>query len=204
MVFSLALQGTDRAKRFSMRLANFRSSRAISSVRGSGQRPIPCHLFLGTLDFPAMPSGEYERYRQHLDAQLRADVELIHEAYRAKLRAYETVARARGEEFESLPAADLSLGLPPAAPAPPALVRAPEPPAPRTRAFEVEGAVLEILGNLPEVFDKFDLGRALGFDPRRSTLHRALRNLVREGALEIERRGTARLPTCYRKSAVPT
>jgi hypothetical protein len=153
-----------------------------------------------------MPSGEYERYRQTLDAQLRADVELIHEAYRAKLRAYETVARARGEDFEARPAADFSLGLPPA-PAPPAPVKpapaSPAPPASRTRALQVEDAVLAALDSLPEVFDKFDLGRALGFEPRRSTLHRALKSLVKEGVLQVERHGTARVPTAYRKPAVP-
>jgi hypothetical protein len=156
-----------------------------------------------------MPTGEYERYRQQLDAQLRADVELIHEAYRAKLRAYETVARARGEDFEPQPAADLSLGLPPVPPSPPAPVPPPPvqataPPASRGRAYQVEDSILAVLGNLPEVFDKFALGQALGFDPRRSTLHRVLKRLVSEGVLQVERYGTARLPTAYRRSTIPT
>jgi hypothetical protein len=155
-----------------------------------------------------MPTGEYERYRQQLDAQLRADVELIHEAYRAKLRAYETVARARGEDFEPRPAADLSLGLPPVPPSPPApappRVQAAAPPAVRGRAYQVEDAILAVLGNLPEVFDKFAIGQALGFEPRRSTLHRTFKHLVAEGVLQVEQHGTARIPTVYRKSAVRT
>src|SRR3954471_12223003 len=152
-----------------------------------------------------MPSGEYVRYRQHLDAQLRTDVELIYEAYRAKLRAYETVARARGEEFEPMAAAALPPGLPPApAPPTPVPVQAPAPPLPRTRAFQIEAAILAAIETLPEVFDKFDLGKALGFEPRRSTLHRSLQRLVREGVLGVERYGTARFPTLYHKSAVPT
>ncbi len=152
-----------------------------------------------------MPTGEYERYRQQLDAQLRADVELIHEAYRAKLRAYETVARARGEDFEPRPAADLTLGLPPVPPSAPAPqpVQA-APPAVRGHAYQVEDAIVAVLGNLPEVFDKFAVGQALGFEPRRSTLHRTFKHLVAEGVLQVEQHGTARIPTLYRKSAVPT
>jgi hypothetical protein len=152
-----------------------------------------------------MPAGDYERYRQHLDAQLRADLELIHEAYRTKLRAYETVARARGEEFAALPAADLPLDSP-AAPVPaPALVRAPVLVAPlaRTAAYQVDDAVFAALETLPEVFDKFDLVGVLGFEPRRSTLHRVLKRLVAEGVLAVESHGSARVPTAYRKSATP-
>src|SRR5262249_11104739 len=115
---------------------------------------------------PTMPTGEYERYRQQLDAQLRADVELVYEAYRAKLRAYETVARARGEDFEPLPAADLPTGLRPS-PAPAAPARRT-----KSRAHQVWDSVLAAIETLPEQFDKFDLVKALGFEPRRSTLHR--------------------------------
>jgi hypothetical protein len=155
-----------------------------------------------------MPSGEYERYRQQLDAQLHADVELIYEAYRAKLRAYETVARARGEEFAPLPAADLPIRLPPApAPVPPtrpAAVALPISPAPRKAALQVEEAIVTALDTLPEVFDKRDLARAIGFEPRRSTLHRTLQRLIRDGELEIAAYGASRIPTSYRKAAGST
>jgi hypothetical protein len=70
-----------------------------------------------------MTPDDYDRFRQQLEAQLRSDVELIYEAYRTKLRAYETVLRARGElegrTFEAVPALSLaSAGLPPLPEAP--------------------------------------------------------------------------------------
>jgi hypothetical protein len=157
-----------------------------------------------------MPSGEYERYRQHLDAQLRADVELIHEAYRAKLRAYETVARARGEEFAALPAADLSLDLPPALapqiPGPPALVPAAgsAAPVPRAPAYQVEDAILEVLETLPEMFNSSTSSR-FSVSSRGARLSIACSSgscgRIRWSS---EHYGTARIPTVYRKAAVPT
>jgi hypothetical protein len=153
-----------------------------------------------------MPTGEYERYRQQLDAQLRADVELVYEAYRAKLRAYETVARARGEDFTPLSAAELPPGLrpapapTPAAPPTPAPATAP----PRSRDHQVEGSVLAAIETLPALFDKFDLVKALGFEPRRSTLHRVLKLLVRDETLHVETEAAGRYPTVYRKAGAPT
>jgi hypothetical protein len=52
-----------------------------------------------------MPSADYERFRQQLERQLRADIELIFEAYQTKLRASETVARPGGTGRGSRPAA---------------------------------------------------------------------------------------------------
>jgi hypothetical protein len=43
-----------------------------------------------------MAAADFERYRQSLEDQLRADVEMLYQAYLAKLRAYETVSRAGG------------------------------------------------------------------------------------------------------------
>ena len=154
-----------------------------------------------------MPTGDYERYRRQLDAQLRADVELIYEAYRAKLRAYETVARARGEEFASLPAAELPFALPPAPapePLPPPAAMPLPATAPRRRANEVEGAVLAVWDRLPAVFDRDDLVRLLGFEPRRSTLHRILLRFVREKALDVEEGPGGRYLKRYRKLQDPS
>jgi len=154
-----------------------------------------------------MPTGEYERYRQQLDAQLRADVELVYEAYRAKLRAYETVARARGEDFVPLPEAELPPGMRPApAPAPPVPMTAPAPAPgrkPKSRDYQVEDSVLAAIETLPERFDKFDLVKALDFEPGRSTLHRVLRALVQQGGLQVEMAAAGRYPTVYRKAAAP-
>src|SRR5436305_8339035 len=153
-----------------------------------------------------LPTGEYERYRQRLDAQFRSDAELIYEAYRAKLRAYETVARARGEDFEPLPEAPLPISLPPApAPEPPPTSAPAAPPAPalqearRSRAYEVESAFLEAYDQLPEVFDRSDVVKILGFEPRRSTLHRVLRRFVEDGTLGVEEGPGGRYLARYRK-----
>src|SRR5947209_9259861 len=43
----------------------------------------------GAVSSPAMPTGDYERFRQRLEEQLRAEMELLYEGYRPKLRAYE-------------------------------------------------------------------------------------------------------------------
>jgi hypothetical protein len=148
-----------------------------------------------------MPTADYERYRQGLENQLRADVEMLYQAYLTKLRAYETVSRAGGPlSVEALLPPEMALHLPPApAAAPPP---GPQPhAAPRAKAYEVEDAITAVLDKLPEVFDKFDVLRVLDFKPRPATLHRVLKGLRNEGVLERESRGSGRYPTRYRKLA---
>lgn len=170
-----------------------------------------------------MPPGDYERYRQRLEQQLRADVGLLVEAYRAKLRAYETVARSRGE-LEGAgpwPEAEVSNLLPPAGsglaeapglappPAPAAADNRPAaatpPPAgtKRRAAFEVFDAVDEALLQVGEVFDRSDLCRVLGFEPSRGTLHRILRELEAEGRVAVAKFGSGRRSSRYRKLTPP-
>lgn len=151
-------------------------------------------------------SSDYERYRRRLEEELRSDVELIYASYLAKLRAYETVARVRGELDGEPPLGALALRLPaplaalPAAasPAPPPVPAAPLAPRKR-RAFEVVDAIEEALGRLDEVFDKDDLCRAMGFAPPRATLFSALDRLVSEGIIAVHVRGGGKRPTLYRK-----
>jgi hypothetical protein len=154
-----------------------------------------------------MSPGDYERFRQQLEAQFRADVELLSEAYRTKLRAYETVCRARGElDAEPWAPPDVPRSLPEAAapsaeeetPAAPEARFPPQPPA-KTRAYEMLNAISGAVAQMPEVFDKHDIGRALGFAPRRATLSRILGDLVLDGALAIAEAGTGKRPTRFRK-----
>lgn len=160
-------------------------------------------------------TSDYDRYRQRLEQQLRADVELLFEAYRAKLRAYETVARSRGEigsGEDPWPALDLPANLLPPAPGaalPPAGAPAPAPAsAPRGRrraeALTVREAIDEALLKVGETFDRRDLIRALGFTPHRSTFHRTMIDLVYEGTLEITQRGAGTIPSVYRKRSPAT
>lgn len=153
-----------------------------------------------------MPPSDYEIYRQRLEEQLRADVELLYEAYRAKLRAYETVVRTRAEIGAGpWPSADLPLSLPPApglqarppVPAAPAV----PPKRPRSKAYSVIEAVEGVLDTLGEVFDRNDLVRALGFEPNRATLHRVLAELTDAGFLAVEHFGGGKTPNRYRRLA---
>jgi hypothetical protein len=151
-----------------------------------------------------MPQDDYERYRKRLEEQLHSDIGMLYEAFRAKLRAYETVARSRrGEiDLDSLTAAPGPPELPPVSP--PSPVAAPVPttaavPA-RFASMALVDAVSEVLAQLPEVFDKLDVVQALGFEPRRSTLYLALSTLAREGALAIAREPSGQQPTLYRRA----
>lgn len=170
-----------------------------------------------------MPPGDYERFRKRLEQQLRADVSLLVEAYRAKLRAFETVARTRGEldgagswpELEMsnlLPAAGSGpaelpgLALPPApADGGPAAAPAPGPERKGRRApFEVSDAVEAALVQVGEVFDRRELLGALGFAPNRATLYRILQELQYEGRIAVVEYGSGTTGNRYRKLTPPT
>jgi len=141
-----------------------------------------------------MSTADYERYRQDLEDQLRADVEMLYQAYLAKLRAYETVSRAGGPlSAEALLPPELSRHLPlaPGASAPQARSAAPPP---RAKAYEVENAIIAAFKRLPEVFDKFDILQALDFEPRPATLHRVLRMFQNEGGARIRKPRVRPLP----------
>ena len=153
-----------------------------------------------------MPPSDYEIYRQRLEEQLRTDVELLYEAYRAKLRAYETVLRTRAEIGSGpWPPPDLPLSLPPA-PGPQETPPAPAAPATppqrqRSRAYSVLDAVEDAVGKMGELFDRYDLVRELGFEPKKSTLHRILSDLTVAGVLAVHEVGVGKRPTRFRKVA---
>jgi hypothetical protein len=151
-----------------------------------------------------MNSRDHERFRRQLEKQLRADVELIYGAYCAKLRAYEVMHQLHGDlDSRLLPAAELPLSLPPAAlPATPPPAPAPAPP-PRKAPHELYLAVRETLEELPELFDRSHVNAALGFEPRRPSLYRVLRDLEREGWIAVEERGEGKLSNLYRKLPPP-
>jgi hypothetical protein len=151
-----------------------------------------------------MTSRDHERFRRQLEKQLRADVELIYGAYCAKLRAYEVMHRLHGElDTDLLLPAELTLRLPPAAlPATPKPAPAPAPP-PRNAPHELYLAVLETLEKLPELFDRSQVNAALGYEPRRPSLYRVLRDLESAGWLAVEERGEGRLSNLYRKLPPP-
>ena len=128
-----------------------------------------------------MTPEEYERERQRLEDQLRADIELLQTAHQARLKALEAVWRSSRSPIEG--AAQ---------------------PNPRRRQRggegELDDKVEAALERLPREFTSRDLRRELGFSPNRSSLHRALRRLEEDGTLAVLQFGTGRRPAIYRKT----
>lgn len=148
-----------------------------------------------------MPQDDFERYRKRLEAQLHADIGLLYDAFHAKLRAYETVLRARRGEIDLDPAP----GPPQPSPADPAPAAASQAPEPRSESdYSVIDTLRVVLPRLPEEFDKYDILPALGFEPRRSTFYAALSQLVNEGKIERVREAGGKRAAVYRKLAGAT
>lgn len=142
-----------------------------------------------------MTRDEYEKRKQRLEDQLREGKELLEAAHRQQLRALEMIWMTTAEE-------DLPLTGPPRAASP-----APAPPQPtvparpaRRAAWALQDDVEDALPKLPELFDRNDIRRALGYDPDRTSLFRILQLLVADGILAIHHRGAGKSPSVYRKT----
>jgi hypothetical protein len=151
-----------------------------------------------------MTREEYEDRKRRLDEQLRAGFELLEAAHRQQVRALELVWMATSEGAVTIPTlpADLSFPHPVSQPA---AVPAPAPPAPppkrrRRYAWELQDEVREALAHVPEVFDRNDLCRALGYEADRGSLYRVLWELIKDGVLALEVRGGGRTPSRYKKT----
>jgi hypothetical protein len=141
-----------------------------------------------------MTRDDYERQKSLLEEQLRAGVELLEAAFRHQLRALDLVWAATGGEPVAVPRIPEVPALP-TAPVPPA----PPPPA-RRRAGQLQEEIENALRSVPEVFDRRDVCRALGYEPDRGSLYRELEILVQEGALAVKSPGTGNQPKRYRKT----
>lgn len=132
-----------------------------------------------------MRRSEYEQRRRALEEVYQADLGLIRSAHEARLRSLEALWLADPEEDS------------PESPAP---APAAHPvPAPRLVRPPLAQALDDILPGLPEVFDKNDVLRALGWTPDRAALFRALDELVHQKRIAVERFGAGRVTTVYRK-----
>lgn len=155
----------------------------MTSLMGIGRRSaLPVTLRCDAVG--GMTRQEYEERRRRLDEELRAGRELLEASHRAQVRALDLHWAAVAGSAAPLP----------------------EPPPekrPRRPALELYDAVLERLAELPEVFSKDDLCRALGETPDRRALFRVMQDLIREGWLKREERGTGRIPSSYRRLALP-
>jgi hypothetical protein len=136
-----------------------------------------------------MTRDEYEARRRALEAQLQADISLIHAAHEVRVRSLDSLWQAEDGN------------------APAAIVRetVPAAPAPARKTMRPRGAVLDdlqrALPQLPEVFDSRDVARVLGYTPARSTLFRALLLLKEEGAIAVDLSSPGGTSNTYRKLA---
>lgn len=148
-----------------------------------------------------MTREEYEERKRRLDEQLRAGVELLEAAHRQQVRALDLVWMSTADEGVSLEEAP---SRPEArAPAPAQAPSAPPRPA-RRSAWQLREDVEAALARLPELFDRNDLCRALGYEPDRAALYRTLWDLIGTGALTLADRGSGRTPSRYRKTGALT
>ncbi len=123
-------------------------------------------------------------------------MEMLQAGHRAKVEALD--ARWQ-EETETASASRLATPEPQPEPVAPAASQSR-----RLEAGELLNDVEAALALMGEEFKKSDLCRALGYEPHRSTLHRVLRELQRDGILEIGRQGLGRGGLLYRKIRQPT
>jgi hypothetical protein len=144
-----------------------------------------------------MRFDEYQERRRVLEEQLQTDLELIRSAHRAKLQSLELLWLSSAQR-------DAAGSTPPEPQRVPESQEQNETQAPvetqRTRRTgSAEYDVEDVLPVLPELFDKGDIIRALGWEPHRATLQRALDRLRAGKQIAIEIRGEGRRPTRYRK-----
>ncbi|HYH46050.1 MAG TPA: hypothetical protein VEG34_10210 [Thermoanaerobaculia bacterium] len=172
-------------------------------------------------------SDDFDLFQARVEEQLRADVELLIEAAQVKVRAFETVLRARGEldgrkpfAAELLLPAAASLRLPAGAhaahgadtadvapvPAAAALGPGPEPapPTPPVPDFDLYAEVIRALDGLDGTFGRADIARALPFEASRASLYRVLESLQFDRLLIEVEPARGRRAARYRKAAPPT
>lgn len=133
-----------------------------------------------------MTDPEYEQLKKHLEEQRRIGLELVERAYEAQMRALEAVRALQGG------AGPVALPMPVPPPAP-------EQPRRRT-APEVWRDVCQIFPSLPERFTRRDVCDALGYEPDRGALYKALEGLAAQGDFAVETKGHGQKPTVYRKT----
>ena len=126
-----------------------------------------------------MTGQEYEKRRQALEEQLRADIALLNAAHEARIRALDRLRQeASGDELPAVP--------------PPA----PKPMRPR---YSVMSDLEAALPKLPQIFKRQDVLHALGYEPPRTTLFRALNQLQEEGVISAENHSPGGTAVRYRK-----
>ena len=130
-----------------------------------------------------MTRKEYEERRRAFEEQYRAEAAQLNAAHEVRMRSLERLWQEASDPKR-------------AAARPEAPRRAPKPIRP---PYSVLNELEEALPRLPEIFDRKDIARALGYEPSRTTLFRALEELKKEGAIELETYSEGGAMTRYRK-----
>ena len=148
-----------------------------------------------------MTHDEYERRKRRLDEDLRVGIELLETAHRHQVRALQLVLVASGvETMETLPAMTAAAPLLLSASALPAPPKQDSSQPGRRVPWALFSDVVDALAAVPEVFDRNDVCRVLGYEPDRGSLYRTFQQLKQDGVLALEQRGTGKWPTRYRKT----
>lgn len=137
-----------------------------------------------------MTDEEYQRRKQRLEEQLRQGTELLQAAFR---EALELVWLATADKDAALPTASGPVKTSPS-PQPAAPAR------PRLKPGQLWKEVDAILDRLPEVFDRNDLVKALGYEPDRSALHRVMDGLRRHEIITLKSRSVGKFPAQWEKN----
>lgn len=151
-----------------------------------------------------MDRSEYERRIRTLDERLEASLELVRSAHRVERRALDFLwmtspgnPGAAGEFLGASPS--VSAPAPPPEPRRPRRGRGSRGPA-RWRSVDLSDQILELLPEMPEVFDRDDFLRRMAENPpERSMLYRVLQQLAWDGRIAMAQPGAGRHPVRYRR-----
>lgn len=142
---------------------------------------------------------EEDEQRKRLEKQFQEAIELLKAGFHQQLRALELVWRTIAEGDELLPRAPAGVIQEEPAAAVPASA-APQPAEP-SRARQKRGQLWTdidaVLDDLPDVFNRHDLVKALGYEPDPSALHRVIHGLLRRGVIVIKYRSHGKIPAVY-------
>lgn len=155
-----------------------------------------------------MTRDEYEHRKRRLEEQLEEGIEFLKAGFRRQLQEGIELLRAgfrqqlraldllfMGEVLPSAPA-EASHEEPAAVPVPAAPQLA-ESSRPRQKRGQLWTDIDAVLDDLPDVFNRHDLVKALGYEPDPSALHRVIHGLLRRGVIVIKYRSHGKIPAVY-------
>jgi len=146
----------------------FRSKSSSSAQKSLERLNAPHSAFVCLPEEETMTRDEYEERLRALEAQVQADIALVQAGHEARVRSLGSLWQA----------ATAGAAIPAPAPVPAV--------APKKAArpdWSTLDDLQEALPRLPEVFDKRDVARVLGYAPAYTTLVRALAELKEAGEI---------------------